>query len=982
MADVKKYTSAAELQNHWIENIAPNYFDLDNLNNYRVGIFGYVNEVMSNVTMDAHYSINIARREFYPVSAQNAQSIYKMGALQKIDSPMATPGSCRATLLLDRDEVIENSTYNNGIYTCVIDSSTRIYADNIPFRFLYPIVIISKVKNNVWNHTIHYDRSNENSLDNDTSTNYYITNKTINKDGKKYLLISVNLKQVERETLSELVTTDTLVQSASVIFQYEGNIANFEAYYIAEPDVSTPVHLKKVMKGGTIPSVPFCHYQLLGNNLLQLTFPKNSFFTPDINSEIRVDVYSSLGTKGNFESFNGSLTCTMESDNYPYNNNMTMMGIIDGGCTGGKDTPTLEEYTNYVKDSYATNNTYTSTNDLQIAFDSLSDNVNNKLKFRKKRADIMYRLYGAYMLLKDKDGNVVPTNTLTVNMKLDEFDSYNEITKRAIIKPGTIFEYDPASESAELYTARIAKDVTLSDNLSEYDVINPRLLYTNPFLIVTTLDPNIVGYYFNTVNETHRVEYSYINDSSIVQFIGSNLKVYRNAIDGENFYKFSINISPTSEIDPKTIVSIPSTEDEDYAIKAKMNGMIESIRYEDNCPICTVKYIDGSTETIVCGSYTKKNESGEFDYFAGYKLNFDVFDEFIEGDTLATKKLTDLGKIRACLNFDKILYNNNMYIPMVIEEYNEALNRYTLCGYISTDDEMSGSNVLIEHGIMYHTGDENDNVLLAYDKLTAEVSVFYMDDNANYSHKYSKYDYFKKHTMTNTYIDATNSDLALINQIDYIRSTLVYNEDPENDSFILTIKEIPLAKANWVKKTSNYNYLTDAIVSNYKKIRDIVNQLENEYKVDMKFYNTYGKSIFFKAGIRDEWSPLKHVNCYIKFGVHLSSLTTKTTFLTQFRNYVKEKIELINSTGTSQSIYIMNIIHDIISNFSEIGYVEYYGFDEYSYDVQKIEPVSTAEMSDEMLKNYIPEFINISTIVENGENVPQIEVTFLDTIEE
>jgi hypothetical protein len=204
MSTVKKYTSAAELQNHWIENIAPKYFGSDNINIYRVGIFGYINEVLSTVTMDTHHAINVARLEFYPVSAQNSHSIYKMAALQGIELPMATPSSCKATLILDRDEIIENSTFNNGVYTCVIDNTTKIYADNIPFRFLYPIIIISKIKNGVWNHTIHYDKSKSNSLDDMVNGNYYITNKSISQDGKRYLLMSVNLKQVERETLSEL----------------------------------------------------------------------------------------------------------------------------------------------------------------------------------------------------------------------------------------------------------------------------------------------------------------------------------------------------------------------------------------------------------------------------------------------------------------------------------------------------------------------------------------------------------------------------------------------------------------------------------------------------------------------------------------------------------------------------------------------------------------------------------------------------------
>ena len=196
MADIKRYTSTAELQDFWLANIAPNYFDMSQVNNYRAGIFGYVNEVMSTVTMDTHNAINIARREFYPVTAQNPQSIYKMATLQKVGPPLATPATCKAVLMLDVSEIIENSTYRNGNYTCVIDNTAEILAEDIPFSLIYPIVIISNHSNGKWNHTIHYDTSSPIDLDTDGSTNYYITNKTIQQDGHQYLMMMVSLRQM------------------------------------------------------------------------------------------------------------------------------------------------------------------------------------------------------------------------------------------------------------------------------------------------------------------------------------------------------------------------------------------------------------------------------------------------------------------------------------------------------------------------------------------------------------------------------------------------------------------------------------------------------------------------------------------------------------------------------------------------------------------------------------------------------------------
>lgn len=61
--------------------------------------------------------------------------------------------------------------------------------------------------------------------------------------------------------------------------------------------------------------------------------------------------------------------------------------------------------------------------------------------------------------------------------------------------------------------------------------------------------------------------------------------------------------------------------------------------------------------------------------------------------------------------------------------------------------------------------------------------------------------------------------------------------------------------------------------------------------------------------------------------------------------------------------------------------MEYYGFNDFDEKAQKIEPVSQSEMSDEMLTNYIPEFINIASHISNGESIPNIDVEFLNSSE-
>ena len=165
------YSSIGNIKDYWLKTIAPNYFNFDDVNTYETGIFGYINEVMSNTTEDAFNATNLARREFYPITAQYLSSLYKMATLQSIDIPLTTPAQCKCALIIPQEEVIEYSTYSNGVYNCTIDSCLKIYADNLQYMLDYPINIISK-KTDHWVHTTHYDINVENSLSTNTRSRY------------------------------------------------------------------------------------------------------------------------------------------------------------------------------------------------------------------------------------------------------------------------------------------------------------------------------------------------------------------------------------------------------------------------------------------------------------------------------------------------------------------------------------------------------------------------------------------------------------------------------------------------------------------------------------------------------------------------------------------------------------------------------------------------------------------------------------------
>lgn len=970
------YSSIGAIKSHWLTDIAPNYFNFDNVNNYQTGIFGYTNEVMGNSVEDAFNAMSTMRQEVYPPYAQNKQSLYKMATVQQISLPKTTPATAKAILIIPESEICDKSTYNNGIYTCVIDNSLNILADNIPFMLDYPIVIISKKVGSTWSHIAHYDTSSVNPLS--TSSDKYVTTKIAVGNGTTYLFFAVTLRQLKLENISQLITKSTTIDIVTNEVTFDGNLADFEVYYKESSD-SAEIELSKLLEGSSALQSAFYYYKMIDNNTIQITLPKNSYFVPALNSELRIAVYTSLGTDGMFDSFAGSLTCTANSETYPYNNTMTITGKINGKSTGGQNQGTDEEFRSKILSAYATNNTITSSSDLQIYFNGITSG-NNKIVFRKKRDDALIRLFGAYCLLKDSSGDVIPTNTIDAIINQSECSEYYPETKKALIRPGFLFEYGANVGSDINYTGKKVTDLTIASDLSMYEN-NSRFLFTNPFLISLDLNNDIVGYYLNSINSRLPIEYYYVNDNTIMQFIGSSVQVERNAMLGENYYKFTITVSPSTDLDSTTVVDVTDPTIETNIKRATKNGTITSCKFIADAVYATVTYIDATTEKIQVGNFVSLN-SGIFTYNTGYTMKFNVFDTFKVGDILAVKNDTDKGKLRLCGDLNGNLVGTSKYIPFFLQNYDSSLNTYEFSAYVSTSDIMSSNcTVLLENIYDATSCVASDNVSIAMNNVEMFIHVFFKNDDINYNNAFSGYKYFENYTLTNTYSQNSEDRFSFIQQIDFIRSTLSYLEPVLIDGVSinrLKIQEIPMVKANWTKPISNFTLLVDTMYTKYQELYDTYFLLENNFGIDFKLFNTFGKSRFYKVGLKDVSTILDSVNCSFNFGIYLVSLNSADVFITKFRSYVKTYIESINDlTSSGQSIYILNMLADIKTEFSEIGYIEYYGFNSYDHGAQKIEAMENTELSTDQKKNYIPEFINVYAKTENGALVPDINITIL-----
>ena len=617
------YTSQSSVTADWLRDIAPKYFDFDQTNNYRTGVFGYTNEVMANVVEDTFNAVTISRREFYPTQAQYVNSIYRMGALHELDAPMSIPARVNAILVIREADILPYLQDPSDVYT--ISDETVFAAGDIPFMLDYPVLIsgakaadlksrLEALGKDSMAYTVRYNReAYVNSLDSDHRV--YLQNRVIPyNDGSRLILISCILRQVQKEVTTFVINKNSQIDIVTEDISISGNIASFEAFY-KEAGSDVEYQLTKVLAESSPPADRFVEYKLMDEHTLRLSFPANNYFTPAYNSTVRVVVYTTLGAAGNFEEYKGNFTCTLpESGTFRTSRNIVIDGTPSGQSYGGVDRDEFEQFRKDVIYAYATNETICSDHDLQVYWDKINDDTNNKILFYKQRDDVFQRLYGAYMLLRDENKNIIPTNTLTLEANQGtinpddsltsdtDFDAYYASSDRLIIKPGQIFRYLDNNIGSDSYF-RIRRDKELELNLDNSNYESVCDYVAKALDNVYSTDP--------TMPVTKESAYSYIIRNKTQEEVMADVTQY--LID---FYGFSF---PYGQ-DIRDYASFSGARTIDTLENAVIYAASDANAYEGE-----YIYVEETGMYYIINSDKELDEAGEYTGFVRVRLSYFLF---------------------------------------------------------------------------------------------------------------------------------------------------------------------------------------------------------------------------------------------------------------------------------------------------------------------------------------------------------------------
>ena len=784
MANYRKDFDSANLKEYIIENIAKKYIPLRNQSNYRVGIFGHINEMMADAIEDTALSVKTMYPELFPNKAQLPESIYAYAALAKYDNFNAKPAIGKFYLVIYEDELIQALDRTGEVPTYIISDDTVFYVDEIPFMLDYPIVLTlfneSEGSNRIFNAT--YDTTIPNNLSDIQSP--FITllrmdyGDTVEKT-EKVLLLEVNLRQVVKSSSTKSVMSNDYIENTAIRFEYDGDLANFDVWY-ADEGSSTYEYIEKYLEdSAVITTNKYCYYKFITENMIEVIFPYGNSFRPKLGSSVKVEFFTTLGAGGNKNKYEG-LNLRTEygtTETNPSGRVLTLTVFPISDTENGVDKVSMDIAATKIAEEFSARGSINNERDLENYFNDLQDQ--NYITFFKTRDDCLYRRFAAFMLMRDATNSIIGTNTLNLRFKETELTK-NQTGDIYTVNTKTALEYLPTDDpiTPPAYLGIRKRDVVVVKNLEEMtpeqiiDYENKNFLYGIPLLLSINKKPLSAAFYINHINRTSQMDYTYVNNRSSLQMMVSDFTINRNTFEDYNKYKLSLTINPTI--------------------------------FGRKLDICNV---DENTGEIT--------DLERIKVFAVYKTQ----DETILG-----------------------------WSPLKLTAYTEEGEKYLFTTELETDDQINLNNMInITKGVFKQNSTEETNTYLPVNTMNLSLYIVDKETPISDVTLDGVVPNIEGYQISNIYSNVKGIPVELmINLNDIMRSAVTVDE--VNGEKYFYVKSVPVFRYSYITAIDKLEYILETIELKRLYLNQAVSNLPNSFNIDFKIYNTYGKASYYKVG--------------------------------------------------------------------------------------------------------------------------------------
>ena len=885
----------------FVESIKSRYIDIPDETLY-LGMYGYLSAIFTNTLENSAVMASEYSGEAIPTKAKFEKNIIAHALSLGIEKIFANPATIDVVLCLPQ-EVIDNLMSNNVFYLDKESVFTIGSDKKYPFKLDYDIQIRrNTLPNGSITYSARYITDDYNPLAEYTSP--YLPAIQLQEEGSQMLMhLMVTLRQVTHKEIYKKILVTNPLETKVMSFDYENQLAYFYVE-VSEPDSitgETKVHqLLPVYDGlynDTTETTEYINYMFLDDSNVRLTFNRDSY-QPRSNAEVTIHVFTTLGSEANFSlSSQYKKVSTLNSENYNYNKlYYYLVSLTDS--ENGRDRLSVSQLKNIIPKEALARGSITTHTDLTNAFNSVqTDDI--KIQFLKKVDNQVERLYYAYLLLKDSNGNVVPTNSITTTFSRNVFSNVNK--NNFILKPGTLFYLDP--DTGDI--SALARDTSSSEIIAKDKA---SFLYMLPFLAVITKSPFYVSFYMTYIHYTRSLYFNYINDDSLLQFICLNFEFYR------EYYPSADDGETTSDSD-----YIENSSDT-YHLKIDATQTINT----------TFDLFSYNADGSFAGTNVKMfvviyQENSDGAYYAYRYLEGKVYDHTESSDST---NITFEFKFKT--NDVMAALGNYIYITKGLKN---VVNGESLATYIMPNCRIKVF-VLAKQDVDYGRDYTIDTVKYNLDDIIPNLTGW---------------------TLTNVY-DAGEDGLDIFyDYSDVCNSYIELTKDPDTKDNNYTIYKMPVVRATYLSTEERIQAFNALVDKRRKYIQSVLLLLEDSLGIDYKFFNTYGVSKLYNITKDD---TIDRINLTLKFEIQFVT-KSDSALLDEITASIKEYIEDINYFT---ELHMSNLITYITNKYrNNIVYIKFVRLNNYDSLYQSIFNNPELEDNEFLSSQTVPEFINVNT---------------------
>lgn len=1008
-----------------LKNIGIGIFGKD-LSTQRLGLFGTIVEHESRIFGSTILDSSIRANEFNIITAKKRETLLCEASTIGLNIDNANPVTMSTYLIIDTKSIINNSVnggystsvittnVNKPTYILVLEKDANITIANYNFMFEHDIQITatySEVTNeyifsakylttgdtDVTSFNGNYIYPTYNSVSNisDKYIQVYNVNDIINTNyANSLIMFKVGLKQ-----MSKVIDYHTIIQNDEISLTgidsfFNNMLSHFNVYY-KEKNSTTWSYVKAVSIYDTQTyNEKIIKYEIFHDSgKIRFDFSK---LYPEVNSEIKIEIYNTLGSEPNDLSYEGngsdiSVELNSYDDRHAYSG-------LEIGCkpivtySDGTNIPTLAELKSKLIMLRSSLNSINTDNDIYNYL--ISKDSTNSFRPVKKRSDLIDRNYSLFMMPKMRLGDTIPTSTLDYCIKKPE--SNQTIT----VKAGTplILNKDVSTNTnySDLYAAIKSKHTDDSDfygdnTLVKLDILEPvslidasykyaddegniipqyvsaletsQKVFSMPYTMVYNTDTQISSFYISSINKSVNMSLAEENINSSVNFSIDHINIYRNLTSNVNSYKIIVSVIPNGTYSNAVLGNIINSGN------VKDTIMLKGLIYK-NSGNAVDGYFDFTYESYIDSLFKfsavinvqdELSTTGCINMKNLYNTtNLELKNE--DPESLIPFSTTNSSGSTSSYQYspDGIDVNEN-YLNLNVSGFKIGIG----CYYLSRPQTYLGDN-FTSTGKVSTLLTDNNITHCATESISNRDTLYPMFINTC---KYGTTDYDVKYILANAYDNSNDSINLYTDMSQYVKSVTTLYENGD-DTFIF-FEDIPVVQYSKIIDEQIGNRITDIIPSTKELLYDMVNKLPNNFGLDFKFFRTYGPCRYFKLEkviVSDENDSinLNNLDIKTKFNVLIKNNIniSDNDLINSIKNFIKSYIETINTTAEDYTIYISNVITELEKEFSSyVKSIELVSINDNinTYRILKYNKPNfdDSSISKEYIKEYVPEYINI-----------------------